>query len=151
CPIAAHKWETKSGLGFGVPTTGGTNETGHAFSNIHRDLVEIEDIPEEVEKRSYDDIPDQISLEDSVLQDLSIHLINLPLAHPQLIDWDQPSVIHIDEFTSEEALLRFMGAETPHKQMKPDSAYIYKLDRSLFFNGFLCLFSLPKDLGFVDE
>ena len=115
CPIEAHKWEKKLGLGFGIPTTGGTNTDGHAFSNIHRDLVAIEDILEEVEKRAYDDIPDDISLGDSVLCELSIHFIDLPLAHPELIDWDQPSVMHVDEFTSEEALLRFMRAKTPHK------------------------------------
>ena len=67
CPIEAHKGDKKLGLGFGIPTTGGTNTDGHAFSNIHRDLVAIEDIPEEVEKRAYDDIPDDISLGDSVL------------------------------------------------------------------------------------
>ncbi len=82
CPINAYKWESKSGLGFGIPTTWGTNTNGHTFLNIHYDLVKIEDIPEEVEKRAYDDIPDQISLGDSVLQELSIHFIDLPLTHP---------------------------------------------------------------------
>lgn len=133
CPINACKWESKSSLGFGIPTTEGTNTDGHAFLNIHHDLVEIEDIPEEVGKRAYDDILDKTSLRDSILQELSIHLIDLPLAHPELINWDQPSVIHIDEFTLEEALLRFMGAKTPHKKTKPDSTYIYKLDPKGYF------------------
>ena len=82
CPMDAHKWESKSGLGFGIPTTGGTNENGHTFSNIHRNLVKIKDILEEVEKRAYDDILDQIFIGDSILQELSIHFIDLPLTHP---------------------------------------------------------------------
>ena len=41
CPIEAHKGDKNLGLGFGIPTTGGTNTDGHAFSNIHRDLVDI--------------------------------------------------------------------------------------------------------------
>jgi hypothetical protein len=93
------------GLGFGKPTIGGTNKDGHTFSNIHHDLIEIEDIPEEIAMISYDDFPNNIFLRDSILRELSIHLIDLPLTHPELIDWDQPSIIHVDEFTSEHTLL----------------------------------------------
>ena len=51
CPLQPHIGQEKTtGLGFGKPTTEGTNRDGHAFSNIHRDLIEIKDIPEEVEK-----------------------------------------------------------------------------------------------------
>ena len=107
---------------------------GHAFTNIQNSLVEVEDIPEEVEKKAYDDIfLDEIILGASVLCQLSLNLIDLPLTHPELIDWDQPSVVHVDEFSTEHALLKFMGAETPHKQPPPPSAYVYKLDPVGYF------------------
>ncbi len=48
CPIDAHKWESKLGLGFGIPTTEGTNTDGHTFLNIHHNIVKIEEILEEV-------------------------------------------------------------------------------------------------------
>ena len=83
---------------------------GHAFTNIQNNLVEVEDIPEEVEKKAYDDIfLDKIILGASVLYQLSPNLIDLPLIHPELIDWDQPSVIHVDELSTKHALLKFMG------------------------------------------
>lgn len=44
-----------------------------------------------------------------MLYELSINLIDLPLTHTKLIDWDKPSVLHIYEFPIEEALLRFLG------------------------------------------
>jgi hypothetical protein len=81
-PHQSTQVEKKSGLGFVIPTTRGSNENGQIFLNIHHDLVKIEDIPEEVKKRSYDDILDDIFLRDSVLQELSIHFIDLPLAYP---------------------------------------------------------------------
>ena len=94
-PVEAYKEFNKHGLGHGQPTTGGTSRDGHAFQNVHNELVEVEDIPEEVENRAYDDIPtDDISLGDSILHELSIHLIDLPLAHLELIDWGQPSITH---------------------------------------------------------
>ena len=36
------------------PATRGTTIEGHAFTNIHNNLVEVKDIPEEVEKKAYD-------------------------------------------------------------------------------------------------
>ena len=68
-----------------------------------------------------------------MLYQLSLNLIDLPLAHPKLIDWDQPSVVHVHEFSIEHALLKFMGVETPHKQLPPPSAYVYKLDPAGYF------------------
>ena len=89
---------------------------------------------EEVEKRAYDDIlNDDISLEDSILHELSIHLINLPLTHLKLINLNQPSIVHVDEFPIEEALLRFIGFETPHKKHKPPSTYVCKIDIKGYF------------------
>ena len=55
-----------------------------------------------------------------MLHELSINLIDLPLTNPKLIDWGQPS----DEFPSETALLRFMGAETPRNKVKIPSFYV---------------------------
>ena len=84
------------------------------FSNSQDDLVKIEDIPKEKDIWSYDDIfADDTLLGTSVLQQLSINLIDLPLTNPDLIDWDQPSIAHIDEFQSAQALLEFMGASDP--------------------------------------
>jgi len=49
----------------------------------------MEDIPEEVEKKSYDDIfLEKIILGASVLSQLSLNLIDLLLALLKLIDWD---------------------------------------------------------------
>ena len=68
-----------------------------------------------------------------MLCQLSLNLIDVPLTHPKLIDWDQPSVVHVDEFSTEHTLLKFMGAKTPHKQPPPPSAYVYKLDPAGYF------------------
>ena len=62
-----------------------------------------------------------------------MNLIDLPLAHPELIDWDQPSVVHVDEFYTEHMLLKFMGAKMPHKKPPPPSAFVYKLDPVGYF------------------
>lgn len=51
-----------------------------------------------------------------MLYKIFTNLIDLLLTHPKLIDWDQPSVVHVDKFSKEHALLRFMGFETPHKK-----------------------------------
>ena len=107
---------------------------GHAFTNIQNGLVEVEDIPEEVEKKAYDNIfLDEITLGASVFCQLSLNLIDLPLTHLELINWDQPSVVHADEFSIEHALLNFMGEKTPHKQPPQPSAYVYKLDPTGYF------------------
>ena len=50
-----------------------------------------------------------------MLYQLSLNLIDLPLTHPKLIDWEQPSVVHVDKFSIEHTLLKFMGVETLHK------------------------------------
>ncbi len=68
-----------------------------------------------------------------MLCQLSLNLIDLPLAHPKLIDWDQPSVIHVDEFSTKHGLLKFMGVEMPHKRPPPPLAYVYKLDPAGYF------------------
>ena len=68
-----------------------------------------------------------------MLNELSLNLIDLPFSHPELIDWDQPSVVHVDKFSIEHMLLKFMGAETPHKKPPPPSAYVYKLDPTSYF------------------
>ena len=68
-----------------------------------------------------------------MLCELSINLIDLPLTHPKLIDWEQQSILHTDEFPTKEVLLRFMGVDTPHKKWKPPSAYVYKLDPKGYF------------------
>ena len=133
-PVKAYKESKKKGLSFEQPTTRGTSRDGHAFQNVHNEIVEVEDIPEEVEKRAYDDIPtDDISLGESILHELSIHLIDLPLTHLELIDWGQPSIIHVDKFPTNEALLRFMGADTPHKKLKPPFAYVCNINPKGYF------------------
>ena len=143
-PVEAYKEFNKHGLGYGQPTIGGTSRDGHAFQNVHNELIEVKHIPEEVEKRAYDDIPiDDISLGDSILHELSIHLIDLPLTHPELIDWGQPSILHVDEFPTDEALLRFMGAETPHKKLKPHSAYVCNINPKGYFGEI----ANPSDKG----
>ena len=68
-----------------------------------------------------------------MLCQLSLNLIDLPLTHPELIDWDQPSVVHVDEYSTEHMLLRFMGVETPHKWLPLPSTYVYKLDLAGYF------------------
>ena len=68
-----------------------------------------------------------------MLCQLSLNLIELLLAHPKLIDWDQPSVVHVDEFSTEHTLLKFMRAETPHKLLPPPFSYVYKLDPIGYF------------------
>ena len=68
-----------------------------------------------------------------MLQELSIHLIDLPLTHLELIDWGQPSILHVDEFPTKEALLRFMGAEIPHKKPKPPSTYVCTINPKGYF------------------
>ena len=68
-----------------------------------------------------------------MLCQLTLNLIDLPLTHPKLIDWDQPSVIHVDEFSTEHALLKFMGAKMPHKRPPPPSSYVYKMDPTGYF------------------
>ena len=79
--------------------------------NIQNNLIEVKDIPEEVERKAYDDIfLDEIILGASVHFQLSLNLIDLPLTHPELIDRDQPSIIHVDEFYTKHTLLKFMGA-----------------------------------------
>ena len=45
----------------------------------------------------------------------------------------QPSIINVDEFPIEEALLRFMGAKTLHKQPKPPSAYVCAINPKGYF------------------
>ena len=102
--------------------------------NIQNNLVEVEDIPEEVEKKAYDDIfLDEVILGAFVFYQLTLNLIDLPLTHPELIDWDQPSVVHVDEFSTEHTLLKFMGVEMPHKWLPPPSTYVYKLDPTGYF------------------
>ena len=83
-----------------------------------------------------------------MLCQLSLNLIDLPLAHPELIDWDQPSVVHVDKFSTEYTLLKFMGAETQHKQPPPPSAYIYTLDPTGYFGEeeiFSCKNEMKKE------
>ena len=124
-PVEAYKESNKQGLGFGQPTTGGTRRDEHAFQNVHNELVEIKDIPEELEKKAYDDIlADDISLGDSILSELSIHLIELPLTHLELINWGQPSILHVDEFPTNEALLRFMRAKIMQENQATICIYI---------------------------
>lgn len=78
---------------------GGSNFTNVILFNIHDEIMEIKGIPEEEVKKSYNDIfDDETFLGNFVLHQLIIKLIELPLIHPRLIDWDQPSVAHIDEF-----------------------------------------------------
>ena len=70
-PLEAYQESNKQGLGYGQPIIGGTSRDSHAFQNVHNKPVEVEDIPEEVEKRAYDNIPtDDISLGDSILHEL---------------------------------------------------------------------------------
>ena len=96
--------------------------------------MEVENILEEVEKRAYDNIlEDYISLWDSILHELSTHLIDLPHAHSELIDWGQPSILHVDEFPIEEVLLRFIGAKMPHKQPNPPSTYVCTINPKGYF------------------
>ena len=84
--VEAYKESNKQCLNFGQPKTRGTSRDRHASQNVHNKLIEVEEIPEEVEKKAYDDIlADDISLKDSILHKLSIHLIDLPLAHLELI------------------------------------------------------------------
>lgn len=101
-------------LGFGLPTTKGTTKNDHIFLNIQNELMKIENILEEVKKRANGDSPNKIYLGEYILFKLSIHLIDFPLMHPKLIDWGQPSLLHIDEFPSEIVLLKFMGDKTSH-------------------------------------
>lgn len=68
-----------------------------------------------------------------MLYQLSLNLIDLPLTHPKLIDWDQPSVVHADEFSIENTLLRLKGIETPHKWPPPPSTYVYKTNPTGYF------------------
>ena len=154
-PITASKNPQHQGLGFKTPrlhiqgpntATGGTNMTSVPLLNSQDNLIEIEDIPEEKEIRSYDDIfADDTLLGTSVLQQLAINLIDLPLIHPQLIDWDQPSIAHIDEFQSTEALLAFMGASGPQPIQDSESSHIYKLDPEGYF-GEEASFSCKKEI-----
>lgn len=142
-PIIPSQNPEYQGLGFNTSrlleqepntTTAGTNMTNVNFSNSQDDLVTIEDIPEEKEIRSYDDIfDDDTLLGTSVLRQLTINLIELPLTHPELIDWDQPSITHIDEFQSMEALLEFMGASGPQSIQDSESSHIYKLNPEGYF------------------
>lgn len=112
-----YKERKKKGLGYGLSVTRDTMKDEHAFINIQNKHVEVEEIPEEVENKAYDDIfLDEIILGDSVLYQLSLNPIDLPLAHPELIDWNQPSVVYIDKFSTEHVLLIFMGANTLHKK-----------------------------------
>ena len=132
--VEAYKESKKKGLGFEQPTTRGTSRDGHAFLNIQNKLIDIKYIPKEVEKRAYNDIlTDDISLKDYVLHELSIHLIDLPLTHLELIDWVQPSILHVDEFPTKEVLFRFMGVETQHKQPRTPSTYVCKIDLKGYF------------------
>ncbi len=115
-PIQAHQGKKTKILGYGLPAPGATTTEGHTFTNIENTLVEVEEIPKEVEKKAYNDIfLDKIILRAFVLYQLSLNLIDLPLAHPKLIDWDQPSVVYVDEFSTEHVLLKFMGEKMPHK------------------------------------
>ena len=88
-PIKAYQETKKKGLDFEQLTTGGISKDGHTFLNFQNKIIEVKDIHEEVEKKAYDDIlDDDISFEDSILHELSIYLIDLPLTHPKLIDWN---------------------------------------------------------------
>lgn len=42
-------------------------------------------------------------------------------------------MLHINKFPRETSLLRFMGAETPHKKVKLPSTYVYELDPKGYF------------------
>lgn len=133
-PVEAYKEDKKKGLGYGLHVTGGTTKDGHAFLNIHNNLEEIGDIPKEVEKKAYNNIfLDKLIIGTFVLYELSINLIDLPLTHPELIYWDQPSVIHVNKFSMEHVLHRFIRAKIPHKKPPPQLAYVYKLDPKGYF------------------
>jgi hypothetical protein len=134
-PIVPTRLEKHLGLGMGSDTTGGTNEfIKYSSCQPLGEIIEIEDIPEEKIVKAYDDIfDDETLLGNVVLQQLSILSIDLPLRHPELIDWDQPSIIHIDEFPSEDALLSFMGAIEQSRDQGQHSAYVYKLDPKAYF------------------
>lgn len=102
--------------------------------NIQKNLIKVEDIPKEVENKAYNDIfLDEIISGASILYQLSLNLIDLPLAHVELIYWDQPSMVHVDKFSTNHTLLKFMGEKTPHKWSPPPSKYVYKLDPIGYF------------------
>ena len=46
--VEAYTESKRKGLSFGQPTIGGSSRDGHAFQNVHNELVEVDDIPEEV-------------------------------------------------------------------------------------------------------
>ena len=59
----------------------------HVLTNIQNSLVEVEDIPKDVEKKSYDDtFLEKIILDAFLFYRSSINVIDLPLTHPKLID-----------------------------------------------------------------
>ena len=55
-PIEAYIEKKRKGLGYRLPATRGTTTEGHAFTNIQNSLIEVEGIPQKVEKKAYDDI-----------------------------------------------------------------------------------------------
>ena len=80
--------------------------------------MELKYMQEEVEKRAYDDTRDDIFLGEFLLYELSINLIDLPLTYIKLINWDEPTVLHIDKFPSEVTLLRYTKAEILYKKVR---------------------------------
>lgn len=54
--MEAYKEKKKKILGYRLPITRDITKEGHAFTNIQNSLVEVKDIPEEVEKKANEDI-----------------------------------------------------------------------------------------------
>lgn len=87
------------GLGFGCPSYEVSSSIGTSRNNDN----------EEVVKQAYSDMDSYSTFGTSTLFDKSIFLIELPLDHPELIDWGQ-IVAHLDTFHNDVVLLQFLGA-----------------------------------------
>lgn len=92
-PIVPSKLQKHIGLGFehdtsslGHNMTGGTKETSLTYHIPLGNICKFKNITEEKIMRAYDNIDDEIFLGNSVLHQLSLHFINLPLLHLELIN-----------------------------------------------------------------
>lgn len=114
------------GLGFGCPSHESSSLMGTSGNNKNAS-IDINDMPEEVVIQVYDDIDSSSIFGTFNLFDTFILLIDLPLRHPEIIDWDQ-TIAHLDTFQDDATLLQFIGAAeaAPYHHLVHNK--VYKLD-----------------------
>lgn len=118
-------------FGFGRPSCEAASSRGTSGNN-ENDSLDINDMPEEVVIRAYDDIDSSSNFGTANLFYTSILLIDLPLHHPELFDWGQ-IVAHLDTFKDDTMLLQFLEVVEGAPYHHPEQNTVYKLDPHDYF------------------